>query len=106
MPKYLIEASYTHEGVKGLQKAGGSSRRDAVAKMVEGEGGRLESLHFAFGDADVYVIAHVPDHASAAAISLAANTSDGLTAQTIVLMTPEEFDAATEKQVTFRPPGA
>jgi hypothetical protein len=38
--------------------------------------------------------------------ALAANVSDGLTAQTIVLTTPEEFDAATEKEVTFRPPGA
>ena len=32
MPKYLIEASYTLEGVKGVQSAGGTSRRDAVAK--------------------------------------------------------------------------
>jgi len=46
------------------------------------------------------------DNESAAALSLAANVSDGLTAETVVLMTPEEFDAATSKQVSFRPPGS
>ena len=34
----------------------------------------------------------------AAALSLAANVSEGLAAQTVVLMTPEEFDAATKDQ--------
>ena len=33
MPKYLIEASYTLEGVKGVQSAGGTSRREAVARL-------------------------------------------------------------------------
>ena len=36
MPKFLFEASYTHEGVKGVQSAGGTSRRDAVAQGAGG----------------------------------------------------------------------
>ena len=32
MPKFLIEASYTQDGVKGLQSAGGTSRRDAISR--------------------------------------------------------------------------
>ena len=53
MPKYMIHASYTVAGVKGLQAKGGSSRRDAIAEMLEGLGGSLESMYFAFGDTDV-----------------------------------------------------
>jgi hypothetical protein len=41
----------------------------------------------------------------AAALSLAASVSEGLTAETVVLMTPEEFDTATGKDVSFRAPG-
>jgi uncharacterized protein with GYD domain len=41
--KFLVKASYTPEGVKGVQSAGGASRREAVAKMAEGLGGSLES---------------------------------------------------------------
>ena len=104
MPKYMWKVSYTKAGARGVAEAGASSRRDAVKQAIESVGGQLEAAYFAFGEADVYVIGDLPDHASAAAISLAANKSDGLTAQTIVLMTPEEFDAATEKEVTFRPP--
>jgi hypothetical protein len=32
MPKYLVQASYTEEGLKGLLKDGGSKRREAVAQ--------------------------------------------------------------------------
>jgi len=40
MPKYLIEASYSAQGAKGLIKRGGTVRRAEVQKMVEGLGGR------------------------------------------------------------------
>ena len=104
MPKFLFEASYTFEGVKGVQREGGSSRRDAVAKAVESVGGRLESFYFAFGDRDAYVIADLPDNESATAFSLAVNASGALTARTLVLLTPEEVDAAGKRSVGYRPP--
>ncbi len=61
MPKFLIEASYTLEGVRGVQSEGGSGRRDAIAKVAESVGGRLESFYFAFGDRDAYVVVDPPD---------------------------------------------
>jgi uncharacterized protein with GYD domain len=44
MPKYLIEASYTHEGVEGVRTKGGSSRRRAVAETAKSVGGKLEAV--------------------------------------------------------------
>ncbi len=105
MPKYLIEASYTLEGVKGLQSAGGSSRRDAVAAVAESVGGKLESFHFGFGDSDAYVIVDLPDNESATAVALTVNASGGATVRTTVLLTPEEVDAAAKRSVDYRPPG-
>ncbi len=106
MPKYLIEASYTLEGVKGVRSAGGTSRRDAVAQVAESVGGRLESFHFAFGDHDVYAIADLPDNESAAAVALTVNAAGGAAVRTVVLLTPEEVDAAAKRSVDYRPPGA
>jgi uncharacterized protein with GYD domain len=106
MPKFLIQASYTLDGVKGVQSAGGSSRRDAVAKVAESVGGQIEGFYFAFGDTDAYVIAEVPDNESAAAIALTVNASGGATVKTVVLLTPEEVDAAAKRSVEYRPPGA
>jgi uncharacterized protein with GYD domain len=105
MPKFLVEASYTLDGVKGVQRAGGSARRDAVAAVAESVGGRLESFHFGFGDRDAYVILDLPDNESAAAVALAVNASGGATARTIVLLTPEEVDAAAKRSDDYRPPG-
>jgi uncharacterized protein with GYD domain len=105
MPKYLIEASYTLEGVKGVQSAGGSSRRDAVAAVAESVGGSLESFHFGFGESDAYVIVDLPDNESAAAVALSVNASGGASAKTTVLLTPEEVDAAAKRSVDYRPPG-
>ena len=105
MPKFLLEASYTQEGVKGVQSAGGSSRRDAVAQVAESVGGKLESFHFAFGDRDAYVIVDVPDNESAAAVALTVNAAGGAAVKTVVLLTPEEVDAAAKRSVDYRPPG-
>jgi uncharacterized protein with GYD domain len=106
MAKYLIEASYTAEGVKGLQAAGGSSRREGIAALAESVGGRLESLYFAFGEHDVYVVVDAPDNESATAVALAVNASGVVSARTTVLLTPEEVDAAAKRSVEYRPPGA
>ena len=106
MPKFLIEASYTLEGVQGLRSAGGSSRRDAVAHALESAGGSLEHFYFAFGDNDAYVIADLPDAESAAAVALTVNSSGGATTKTVVLLTPEEVDAAAQRSVDYRPPGS
>ena len=105
MPKYLVQASYVGEGLKGLLNEGGSSRRAAVETVVKGMGGTLESFYYAFGKDDVLGVVDFPDNAAAAAFSLAVNASGMIKARTTVLMTPEEFDKATKKTVDFRPPG-
>ena len=106
MPKFLIEASYTLDGVKGIQSAGGSSRREAVARVAESVGGKLETFYFAFGDSDAHVIADLPDNEAATAVALTVNASGAATVKTTVLLTPEEVDAAAQRSVDYRPPGA
>jgi uncharacterized protein with GYD domain len=106
MPKYLVEATYTVEGVKGVQSAGGSSRRDAIAALAESAGGQLESFYFAFGERDVYTVVDLPDNESATAVALTVNASGAVKVRTTVLVTPEEVDAAAKRSVDYRPPGA
>jgi uncharacterized protein with GYD domain len=106
MPKYLIQASYTAEGTKGLVRDGGSKRRASVEEMIKRLGGTLETFYFAFGDADVYLICDIPDVASAAAISLAVNASGAVDLKTVPLLSVEEIDLAARKQVGYSAPGA
>ena len=105
MAKYLIKASYTVEGVKGLLKDGGSKRREAADQALKSAGGTLEAFYFAFGETDAYVIVDSPDHATVSAASMAINASGAVHSETIVLMTPEELDRAAQKTVKYRAPG-
>ena len=77
MPKYLIKANYTLEGLKGVRAKGARSRADVVDNMVNGMGGTVESFYFAFGDADVYGVADLPDDESAAAVAFTVSASGG-----------------------------
>jgi uncharacterized protein with GYD domain len=106
MPKYLLQASYTQKGVEGVKSAGGSSRRDAVVAACESVGGKMESFHFAFGEADAYVIVDLPDNGAATAMALTVNAAGGATVKTVVLLTPEEVDAAIEQTPDYRAPGS
>ncbi len=105
MPKYLIQASYTMEGVKGVLKGGGSARRAAAQQAIESVDGRLEAFYFAFGEDDVFAILDAPDNVSLAATALAINASGAVHTKTTVLLTPEEIDQASKKTVRYRPPG-
>jgi uncharacterized protein with GYD domain len=105
MPKYMIEAHYTTEGAKGLAKDGGTGRRAAVVKAAESAGGKLESLYFAFGAADVFAVIELPDNVAAAAMALAVSQTGAVATKTIVLLTPEEMDKAAKKTIAYRAPG-
>lgn len=105
MPKYLVQASYTPEGAKDLVREGGSGRRAAITEMVESAGGKLETVYFAFGDVDVYIIVDLPDNISAGAVWLAVNRGGAITSKTVVLLTPEEMDQVVKKRIEFRIPG-
>ena len=106
MPKFLVQASYTKDGVAGVREKGGSSRRDAVAEMASAVGGQMESFHFGFGDYDAYVIVDLPDNEAAAAVALAVGSSGGAATRTIVLLTPEQVDEAARRSVSYRAPGS
>ncbi len=105
MAKYLFQGSYTVEGLRGVLREGGTKRRDAVAQLVQGLGGTLEALYYAYGGDDFFIIADMPDSVSTTALSLAVNATGAVQFKTIVLITPEEVDAAVQKTVTYRRPG-
>jgi uncharacterized protein with GYD domain len=106
VPKFLIKASYTAEGARGLLKEGGTARRDAVRKLIEELGGKVEAFYYAFGDDDLYVISDVPDAVAGVALTLAVNASGAVRLTTVPLISAEEIDAAAKTAVSYRAPGA
>jgi uncharacterized protein with GYD domain len=105
MPKYLVQFSYTGEGLKGLLKEGGSKRREAIEQLVKNMGAKLEAYYFAYGEYDGIAIVEGQDMVNHIAGILALNASGAVKTKTTVLITPEEVDQAVKKIPSYRPPG-
>ncbi|MCU1436127.1 MAG: hypothetical protein JWR71_2852 [Pseudarthrobacter sp.] len=105
MTKYLFEANYVGDGIKGLMREGGTKRREALVQALSSVGGTLECFYYAFGDVDVLGVFEVPDEASAAALSLMINSSGSVDVRLKPLMTPDDIDEAARKTPSYRAPG-
>lgn len=106
MAKFLIQGSYTAEGARGLIKEGGTSRRAAVQKALDGLGGTLDSFYYTYGSQDLVAICDVPDPISGLALSLTVNASGAVRISTTPLLSVEDVDAACKKTVSYRPAGS
>jgi len=104
MPKYLVQANYVGDGLKGLLKEGGSSRRDAIDKLFESVGARWRRSTTPSATPTSSSSRMRPTTVSAAALSLAVNASGAVAAEVTVLLTAEEVDAAVKKTPGYRAP--
>ena len=105
MPKYLVTASYTAEGAKGLRKDGGTKRRQVATSAAESLGGKVESFYFCFGEKDVVIIGDFPDAVSVAALSVAIAATGSVRLTTTQLLTADEMDKACGKKTAYKAPG-
>ena len=77
-----------------------------MTQTIEGVGGSVETFYYAFGDTDLYIIADLPDDATATAVSLNIGAASVLGVRVTALVTPETVDEAAVKSVPYRIPGA
>jgi uncharacterized protein with GYD domain len=105
MPKYLIQASYTREGIQGLMGDSASGRRADVLASVKALGGKVEAFYYAFGSDDVIIILGLPDNVTAAAVGLTTAGTGTVRVRTTPLLTVEEVDKALEVNMRYRAPG-
>jgi uncharacterized protein with GYD domain len=105
MAKYMIEASYSADGLKGLEKDKATGRRTAVEKAVKSLGGKLEAYYFALGEYDVVTIVEVPDLVSVTALAMHVSDTGLVRTKTTSLLTVEEADRAVQMKVDYRGPG-
>lgn len=105
MTSFLVQFSYTEQGLKGLLKEGGSKRREVVEQLVKSLGGKLVAFYYSFGDYDGFVIAEFEDNTDIAAVDVIVGATGAVTTKTTVLLTAEDIDKATQKSGIYRPPG-
>ena len=105
MAKYLFNASYSAEGLKGLYKDKASGRLATITQMIESLGGKVECAYLALGEDDVVLIVDLPDNVAASAVALTVSATGLARTRTTVLLTVEETDKALSTSVSYRAPG-
>lgn len=106
MPKYMFHGGYTAEGAAGVLKDGGSGREKAARALVESVGGTMDSIYWALGKDDFFLVASLPDSHAAAAVSVAVAASGGVRATTSELLSAADMDDVISRRVSYRAPGA
>src|SRR5208283_1554310 len=105
MPKYLIEGTYTPEGLKGLAKDKASGLKAAVQAAMKNLKGKVESFYFTFGSDDIILIGEAPDNNTVAGLSLTVGSTGVVNIRTTPLLTVEEVDQALALPSKYRAPG-
>jgi uncharacterized protein with GYD domain len=94
MSFYLYQLSYTPEAVKAMI-ANPSDRKAAATKLIEGLGGKLHHMFFAFGTYDVICLIEGPNDQMMAAGAMAVAAAGTVSASsTVKLITIEDAMAA------------
>jgi len=105
MPKYLMESTYTPEGIRALHKDKAAARKEAVIKLLHSVEGKLEAFYYSMGDRDVIAIVELPDATTAAAVSLTGSATGLYKVTTTPLLSIEDVDRALAHKLTIRGPG-
>jgi uncharacterized protein with GYD domain len=107
MAKFAIFFTFKGETVRNWMDKP-SDRAAIVSKMCEEAGGRMDAYYLMFGSYDGFVIADVPDSATAAAISLAVSSSGAFGhLETHELIEASALTGLLERaaSVSYSPPG-
>ena len=108
MGRYMVQASYTQQGISGLVQ-NPEDRTAVLQALVSGLGGTVHTLDYCFGDYDLVLIMEAPDDVAMAALSMAVGASGAVTnIKTTVLIPAAQGVEAAKKvpSVNYRPPGS
>jgi uncharacterized protein with GYD domain len=108
MSFYLYQLSYAPEAIKAMV-SNPSDRKAAASKLIEGLGGKLHHLFFAFGTYDVICLIEGPDDKMMAAVAMTVAASGTVSSSsTVKLMTAEEameaMKMAGKASGSYKPP--
>jgi uncharacterized protein with GYD domain len=108
MPLFMTQFTYTPEAWAALVKRP-EDRRQVLADLLEGLGGKLIGFYYAFSEYDGIIIYEVPDVTTAGAVLLAVVAPGHNKAiKTTALLTVEEAMESMHRvgSVRYRPPTA
>ena len=102
MPKYLIQASYTAEGLKALKKESPLNRMWVVKDAVASVAGKLDSMYWALGEDEAILILDLPDAQTAAALSMHVGAAGLVRTKTTRLIALRDMEKSLAQVVDYQ----
>ena len=89
MAKFISLVKYTSKGIENIKES--PNRLDAVKKLCESMGARVEGFYLTMGRYDIVLIVDAPDSETAAKIVLTATSGGAVTTETFPAFPEEEY---------------
>lgn len=102
MPKFLIQASYTAEGLRTLKQEHPLNRMAAVKDAVASIGGKLEAMYWSLGEDEAFLIFDLPNSETAAALSIHVGAVGLVRTKTTRLINLKDMEDALSKEIDYR----
>jgi uncharacterized protein with GYD domain len=107
MPKFLMQATFTPDGVKNLIEQGGTKRQEQLQGLAQSLGGTLEAVYFSPQRNEGFVILDLPDgqRINLAGTLMAVNAGGFVQIKAQPVLTARELDSAVERARSIKVPG-
>lgn len=102
MPKFLIQASYTADGLRALKKEHPLNRMAAVKEMVSSIGGKMDAMYWALGEDEAVLIFDLPNSETAAALSIHVGAAGLVRTKTTRLLNLKDMEDALSKEIQYK----
>ena len=89
MPKFISLVKYTSKGVENIKNS--PSRLDAVKKLCESMGAKVDGFYLTMGRYDIVLIVDAPNRETAAKILLTTASRGSVSTETLTAFTEEEY---------------
>jgi len=107
MPKFLMQATFSSNGVKNLIEQGGTKRQEQLQGLARSLGGTLEAVYFSPHRNEGFVIFDLPEgqRINLAGTLMAVNAGGFVQVKAQPVLTAKELDSAVEKARGVKVPG-
>jgi uncharacterized protein with GYD domain len=96
VPKYMLKATYTAQGMRALKEQGATRRLAALRRALEPQGITIEAMYFTLAE-DSFLIVEAPDLVTVLGLVLSRSGSGDVRSETVPLLTAEEMDEVFSK---------
>ena len=95
MPRYVVLIDWTDQGVRSARET--TQRADQARRLIEEQGGRMETVLWTLGRHDLVAVVEAPDDETMTAVLLRLAGQGAIRTETLRAFTAEEMQGIVDR---------